>query len=130
LRCAGGAAGASSGRRRAAGRRAPSSLALPAAPLPAASALTPPRELLPWEAAVRDGPAVARAAEDTLPTVGELRREWARKQALVRCSGYSAADVPALVEATLPQRRLLALVPQPTAAEDLGDLLRSSMVAY
>ena len=44
--------------------------------------------------------------------------------------GYSAADVPALVEATLPQRRLLALVPQPTAAEDLGDLLRGSMVAY
>lgn len=32
-------------------------------------------------------------AEDLLPTVGDLRREQARKQALIRASGFSAADV-------------------------------------
>ena len=44
--------------------------------------------------------------------------------------GYSDADIPSLVESTLPQKRLLSLVPRPTVASDLGELLRSSMSSY
>jgi hydroxyacid-oxoacid transhydrogenase len=44
--------------------------------------------------------------------------------------GYSGADIPTLVEATLPQKRLLSLVPSSTAAEDLAGLLSRSLSVY
>ncbi len=46
--------------------------------------------------------------------------------------GFSAADVPALVEATLPQRRVLALAPSEESAgrEALAELFAGSMSVY
>ena len=46
--------------------------------------------------------------------------------------GYSAGDVPALVEATLPQRRVLALAPseESSSREALGELFAASMKVY
>jgi hydroxyacid-oxoacid transhydrogenase len=46
--------------------------------------------------------------------------------------GFSAADVPALVEATLPQRRVLALAPSEESAgrEALAELFAASLNVY
>jgi hydroxyacid-oxoacid transhydrogenase len=41
--------------------------------------------------------------------------------------GYSVADVPALVEGTLPQERVTKLSPRPAAREDLAALFRAAM---
>jgi hydroxyacid-oxoacid transhydrogenase len=41
--------------------------------------------------------------------------------------GYSEADVPALVEGTLPQERVTKLSPRPAAPADLDALFRSAM---
>lgn len=44
--------------------------------------------------------------------------------------GYTEADIPALVEATLPQRRVLNLAPSHSSAEELAELFRASMKVY
>lgn len=44
--------------------------------------------------------------------------------------GYTTKDIPALVESTLPQRRVLDLAPRSTFAEDLTHLFASSMKIY
>jgi hydroxyacid-oxoacid transhydrogenase len=41
--------------------------------------------------------------------------------------GYTADDVPALVEGTLPQHRVTKLAPRPTGAEELSQLFTDSM---
>ena len=41
--------------------------------------------------------------------------------------GYSERDIPALVEGTLKQPRLLAGAPRPVGAADLDWILRDSM---
>ena len=41
--------------------------------------------------------------------------------------GYGAADIPALVEGTLPQHRVTKLSPQTASADDLGALFEASM---
>jgi hydroxyacid-oxoacid transhydrogenase len=41
--------------------------------------------------------------------------------------GYSAADIPALVEGTLPQHRVTKLSPQAASADDLAALFEASM---
>ncbi|RPI85345.1 MAG: iron-containing alcohol dehydrogenase, partial [Planctomycetaceae bacterium] len=41
--------------------------------------------------------------------------------------GYSAADIPALVEGTLPQHRVTKLSPRPASPEDLTQLFRDSL---
>ncbi|MCC6313099.1 MAG: iron-containing alcohol dehydrogenase [Thermomicrobiales bacterium] len=41
--------------------------------------------------------------------------------------GFSEADVPALVEGTLPQHRVTKLAPRPAAADDLAALFRGAM---
>jgi hydroxyacid-oxoacid transhydrogenase len=41
--------------------------------------------------------------------------------------GYGAADIPALVEGTLPQHRVTKLSPQTAAADDLAALFEASM---
>jgi hydroxyacid-oxoacid transhydrogenase len=41
--------------------------------------------------------------------------------------GYSAADIPALVEGTLPQHRVTKLSPQTASADDLAALFEASM---
>jgi hydroxyacid-oxoacid transhydrogenase len=48
----------------------------------------------------------------------------------LRAIGYSLADIPALVEGTLPQHRVTHLSPRPATAEDLARLFEEAMVAW
>jgi hydroxyacid-oxoacid transhydrogenase len=44
--------------------------------------------------------------------------------------GYSASDIPALVEGTVPQHRVTKLSPRPASSEDFAALFEESMVAW
>lgn len=44
--------------------------------------------------------------------------------------GYTSADIPALVEGTLPQHRVTKLSPRPAGPEELSRLFESAMVAW
>jgi len=44
--------------------------------------------------------------------------------------GYSSADIPALVEGTLPQHRVTKLSPRPAGPEELARLFEDAMVAW
>lgn len=44
--------------------------------------------------------------------------------------GYTSADIPALVEGTLPQHRVTKLSPRPAAADDLAELFEAALVAW
>ncbi len=48
----------------------------------------------------------------------------------LRAVGYTTADIPALVEGTLPQHRVTKLSPRPAGAEDLAGLFERAMVAW
>ena len=48
----------------------------------------------------------------------------------LRALGYSTADVPALVEATLPQHRVTKLSPRPAGPEELAALFEDAMIAW
>ena len=41
--------------------------------------------------------------------------------------GYSSGDIPALVEGTLKQQRLLASCPKPVTEDDLGGIFERSL---
>jgi hydroxyacid-oxoacid transhydrogenase len=45
----------------------------------------------------------------------------------LRAVGYTEADIPALVEGTLPQHRVTKLSPRPATADDLAGLFRDAM---
>ena len=44
--------------------------------------------------------------------------------------GYGTADIPALVEGTLPQHRVTKLSPRPFDRDDLARLFEEAMVAW
>ncbi|MDH4064764.1 MAG: iron-containing alcohol dehydrogenase, partial [Acidobacteriota bacterium] len=44
--------------------------------------------------------------------------------------GYTTADIPALVEGTLPQHRVTKLSPRPAGPQDLSRLFEAAMVAW
>ena len=44
--------------------------------------------------------------------------------------GYTANDIPALVEGTLPQHRVTKLAPRPTGADELAQLFNDSMTLW
>jgi len=48
----------------------------------------------------------------------------------LRAVGYAEADIPALVEGTLPQHRVTKLSPRPAGAEELTALFRESMTIW
>jgi hydroxyacid-oxoacid transhydrogenase len=48
----------------------------------------------------------------------------------LKAIGYSSADIPALVEGTLPQHRVTKLSPRPAGPEDLARLFEDAMVAW
>ncbi|HEV2134137.1 MAG TPA: hydroxyacid-oxoacid transhydrogenase [Terracidiphilus sp.] len=48
----------------------------------------------------------------------------------LRALGYAAADIPALVEGTLPQHRVTKLSPRPAGTEELARLFEDALVAY
>ena len=48
----------------------------------------------------------------------------------LRAVGYTIADIPALVEGTLPQHRVTKLSPRPASPEDLAGLFERAMIAW
>jgi len=48
----------------------------------------------------------------------------------LKAVGYAEADIPALVEGTLPQHRVTKLSPRPAGPEELGELFRASMCVW
>jgi hydroxyacid-oxoacid transhydrogenase len=48
----------------------------------------------------------------------------------LRAVGYSTADIPALVEGTLPQHRVTKLSPRPAGPEELAGLFERAMIAW
>ena len=48
----------------------------------------------------------------------------------LRALGYLSADIPALVEGTLPQHRVTKLSPRPANAEELAGIFENSMVIW
>ena len=48
----------------------------------------------------------------------------------LRAVGYSSSDVPALVEATLPQHRVTKLAPRPAGPDELAALFEHAMTAW
>jgi hydroxyacid-oxoacid transhydrogenase len=48
----------------------------------------------------------------------------------LRDIGYTASDIPALVEGTLPQHRVTKLSPRPAGPEDLSRMFEDAMVAW
>ena len=48
----------------------------------------------------------------------------------LRAIGYGSADIPALVEGTLPQHRVTKLSPRPAGPEELAALFEDAMVAW
>ena len=48
----------------------------------------------------------------------------------LRAIGYSASDIPVLVEGTLPQHRVTTLCPRPATADDLAALFDASMTCW
>jgi hydroxyacid-oxoacid transhydrogenase len=48
----------------------------------------------------------------------------------LKAIGYTASDIPALVEGTLPQHRVTKLSPRPAGAEELAALFEDAMVAW
>jgi len=44
--------------------------------------------------------------------------------------GYTASDIPALVEGTLPQHRVTKLSPRPAGPDDLARLFEQALVAW
>jgi hydroxyacid-oxoacid transhydrogenase len=48
----------------------------------------------------------------------------------LKAVGYSEADIPALVEGTLPQHRVTKLSPRPAGPEELAELFRNSLTIW
>jgi len=48
----------------------------------------------------------------------------------LRAIGYSSADIPALVEGTMPQHRVTKLSPRPAGPEELARLFEEALVAW
>ena len=48
----------------------------------------------------------------------------------LKALGYQTADIPALVEGTLPQHRVTKLSPRPAAPEDLARMFEESLVIW
>jgi hydroxyacid-oxoacid transhydrogenase len=48
----------------------------------------------------------------------------------LRALGYTPADIPALVEGTLPQHRVTKLSPRPAGRDELAGLFEDAMLAW
>ena len=68
---------------------------------------------------------VQRVLGQLLPFIG-----YPRTLNGLRAIGYTSADIPALVEGTLPQHRVTKLSPRPAGPEELGRLFEEAMTAW
>lgn len=69
----------------------------------------------------------------TGPILADVIRDYCYKLNVedgLQALGYDRSDIPALVEATMPQERVTKLTPQPHTAEDLANILENSMTMY
>jgi hydroxyacid-oxoacid transhydrogenase len=91
----------------------------------------------PWrhlEAAEALGVDVSRASSDDAGRILADRITWFMQHLGtpngLRAIGYTTADIPALVEGTLPQHRVTKLSPRPAGPEELGRLFEDAMTAW
>jgi hydroxyacid-oxoacid transhydrogenase len=86
------------------------------------------------EAAAALGVDVSRAREADAGRILADRVTWFMQQAGtpngLRAVGYSSADIPKLVEGTLPQHRVTKLSPRPVGPDELAKLFEEAMVAW
>ena len=95
------------------------------------AAASPARHL---QAAEALGANVAGAKEADAGTILADRITWFMQRLGVpnglKAVGYTSADIPALVEGTLPQHRVTKLSPRPAGPDELAALFESAMVAW
>jgi hydroxyacid-oxoacid transhydrogenase len=86
------------------------------------------------QAAAALGADVSRARPEDAGTVLADRITWFMQRLNapngLRAIGYASADIPALVEGTLPQQRVTKLSPRPAGPDELGALFEEAMVAW
>ena len=86
------------------------------------------------EAAEALGADVAHVRDDDAGEVLADRISWFMQRLKVpnglSAIGYTPANIPALVEGTLPQHRVTKLSPRPAGPEELGRLFERAMVAW
>jgi hydroxyacid-oxoacid transhydrogenase len=86
------------------------------------------------EAAAALGADVSRARADDAGKILADRITWFMQRLEtpngLRAIGYSASDIPALVEGTLPQHRVTKLSPRPAGPDELTALFEDAMVAW
>lgn len=56
--------------------------------------------------------------------------QWLKVPNGLAALGYSSADIPALVEGTLPQHRVTKLSPRPAGPDELARLFEGAMRAW
>jgi hydroxyacid-oxoacid transhydrogenase len=92
---------------------------------------TPARHL---QAAAALGVDVSRAHTDDAGCLLADRITWFMQRLKtpngLAALGYTTADIPALVEGTLPQHRVTKLSPRPAGPEELSRLFEQAMVAW
>jgi hydroxyacid-oxoacid transhydrogenase len=80
------------------------------------------------------GADVSRVQADDAGKILADRITWYMQRLKVpnglREIGYSSADIPALVEGTLPQHRVTKLSPRPADAEQLSVLFEEALVGW
>jgi hydroxyacid-oxoacid transhydrogenase len=95
------------------------------------AASNPDRHL---QAAAALGADVSRARREDAGKVLADRITWFMQRLNapngLRAIGYTSADIPALVEGTLPQHRVTKLSPRPAGPEELSALFEEAMVAW
>src|SRR3954451_17362578 len=86
------------------------------------------------QAAEALGAAVAGARADDAGSILADRITWFMQRLQMpnglNAIGYSSADIPALVEGTLPQHRVTKLPPRPAGPDELARLFEHAMVAW
>jgi len=80
------------------------------------------------------GAAVSHARPDDAGRILADRITWFMQRLGVpnglQAIGYSSADIPALVEGTLPQHRVTKLSPRPAGPDELSGLFEEAMVGW
>jgi hydroxyacid-oxoacid transhydrogenase len=86
------------------------------------------------EAAEALGANVAGASPEDAGRILADRITWFMQRLQMpnglKAIGYSSADIPALVEGTLPQHRVTKLSPRPAGPDELARLFENAMVAW